>query len=87
MLTKFDMVDCKSTSTLIFDGVVLCRDDGAKIVDEKAYKIIVRILMFLTHTRLDISYLVSLVSRYRGGSFLPSRKQLFMEQINLDNLN
>jgi hypothetical protein len=37
MLKKFDMVDSKPTSTPIAHGIVLCRDDGAEIVDEATY--------------------------------------------------
>lgn len=58
------MVDCKPISTLITHGVVLCRDDGVEIIDEATYKRIVGILMFLTHTRPNIAYSISLVSRY-----------------------
>jgi hypothetical protein len=64
MLKKFDMVDCKPASTPTAHGIVLCRDDGVEIVDEATYKSIVGSLMFLTHTRPDIAYSVSLVSRY-----------------------
>jgi hypothetical protein len=34
MLNKFYMVDCKPSSTPSAHGIVLCRDDGAQIVDE-----------------------------------------------------
>jgi hypothetical protein len=64
MLKKFDMVDCKPTSTPTSHGIVLCRDDGVDIVNEATYKSIVGSLMFLTHKRPDIAYSVSLVSRY-----------------------
>jgi hypothetical protein len=64
MLKEFDMVDCKPTSTPTAHGIVLCRDDVAEIADEETYKSIVGSLMLLTHTRLDISYSISLVSRY-----------------------
>jgi hypothetical protein len=64
MLKKFDMVDCKPTSTPITHEIVLYRDDGVEIVDETTYISIVGNLMFLTHTRPDITYFVSLVLRY-----------------------
>jgi hypothetical protein len=64
MLKKFDMVECKLASTPTAHGIVLCRDDGVEIVDETTYKSIVGSLMFLTHTRPDISYSVFLISRY-----------------------
>ena len=55
MLKKVDKVNCKPTSTPIAHGVVLCRDDGATIVDKKTYRSIVGRLMFLTYTRHDLS--------------------------------
>jgi hypothetical protein len=56
MLKKFDMVDFKRASTPTAHGIMLCRDDGAEIVDEATYISIVGSLMFLTHTRPHISY-------------------------------
>ena len=50
MLKKCDIVDIKPTSTPTAHGIVLCRDDGAEIVDEATYRSIVGSLMFLTHT-------------------------------------
>jgi hypothetical protein len=64
VLKKFDMVDCKPTATPIAYGIMQYRDDGAKIVNETTYKSIVGGLMFLTHTRPDITYSFSLVSIY-----------------------
>eukprot|EP00253_Pinus_taeda_P010785 PITA_10785 len=64
MLNKFDMLDCHPSPTPSAHGEVLCRDDGANLVDEKTYRSIVGSLIFLTHTRPDVTYLVSLVSRY-----------------------
>eukprot|EP00253_Pinus_taeda_P011981 PITA_11981 len=64
MLNKFYMLDCHPSPTPSAHGEVLCRDDGANLVDERTYRSIVESLIFLTHTRLDITYLVSLVSRY-----------------------
>lgn len=64
MLNKFDMIDCHPSPTPSAHGEVLCRDDGADLVDEKTYRSIVGRLIFLTHTRLDITNSFSLVSRY-----------------------
>eukprot|EP00253_Pinus_taeda_P006369 PITA_06369 len=64
MLNKFDMLDCHPSPTPSAHGEVLCRDDGVNLVDEKTYRSIVGSLIFLTHTRPDITHLVSLVSRY-----------------------
>ena len=64
MLNKFHMLDCHPSPTPSAHGEVLCRDDGADLVDEKTYRSIVGSLIFVTHTRPDITYSVSLVSRY-----------------------
>ena len=64
MLKKFYILDCNGCPTPSAQGVVLCRDDGADLVDETTYRSIVGSLMFLTHTRPDIAFSVSLVSRY-----------------------
>lgn len=64
MVNKFDMVDRNPSPTLSAHGEVLCRDDGADLLDEKTYRSIVGSLIFLTHTRPDITYSVSVVSRY-----------------------
>ena len=68
MLKMFDMVECKPTPTPIVHGVVLCRDNGAKVANETTYKSIVGSLMFLNHPRPDIVYLISLVSKYMTNS-------------------
>ena len=64
MFNKFDMLDCKPNPTPIVHAVVLCIQDGIEMDDDATYKSIVGSLMFLTHTRPNISYLVSIVSRY-----------------------
>ena len=64
MLKKFDMIFCNPSPTPSTHGIVLCRDDGDDLVDETTYRSIVGSLMFLTHTRPDIAFSVSLVSRY-----------------------
>ena len=41
-----------------------CKKDGAAKADERLYRTIIRCLMYLTATRLDIMNVVSLLSRY-----------------------
>lgn len=64
MLKNFDMTNCKLASTPLSQGVVLCRDDGVEKVDGIAYRSVIVSLMFLNHSRPNITYFVSLVSRY-----------------------
>jgi len=64
MLKKFAMEKSTPVATLIGHGIQLCKEDGATKVDKTNYRSIVGSLMFLTNTRPDIQYAVSLVSRY-----------------------
>jgi len=69
MLNKFDMLDCNLSPTPSANGDVLCRDDGTDLFDEKTYRSIVGSLIFLIHTRSDITYSDSLVSRYMTNTY------------------
>ncbi|XP_020266386.1 uncharacterized protein LOC109841867 [Asparagus officinalis] len=58
------MQGCKSFSTLANANEKLYMDDGILKANEKLFRSLVRGLMYLTHTQLDIMFLVSLVSRF-----------------------
>nr|DAD28457.1 TPA_asm: hypothetical protein HUJ06_029925 [Nelumbo nucifera] len=58
------MADCKPVGTPIEPGLKLRKDNGDKEVDNTYFKQIVGSLMYLTSTRPDIMYAVSLISRY-----------------------
>ena len=58
------MKDCNPVSTLTEFGLKLNKDNEGKKVDSTLYKQIVDSLMYLTATRPDIMYSVSLISRY-----------------------
>ena len=64
ILDRFQMKDCNLVSTLIEFGLKLNKDHEGKKVDSTLYKQIVGSLMYLTATRPDIMYYVSLISRY-----------------------
>jgi hypothetical protein len=58
------MTDCKSTPTPFLSGVKL--EDGREtpLVDITLYRELVGSLLYLTHSRLDLSYAVGAVSRF-----------------------
>lgn len=64
ILKKFAMSDSKPVNTPLVPGFKLNRDVGGKAVDDTCYKQIVGSLMYLTATRPDIMFSVSLISRY-----------------------
>lgn len=64
MLSKFRMADCKPAPTPFLSGVKLEAKFSSPLVDSTFYRQIVRRLIYLTHTRPDISYAVGMVSRF-----------------------
>ena len=64
ILDRFQMKDCNPVSTPTKFGLKLNKDHEGKKVDSTLYKQIFGSLMYLTATRLDIMYSVSLISRY-----------------------
>ena len=64
ILCKFGMENCNSTKTPIVPGCKLDKDEGGIKVDSTQYKQMVGSLMYLTVSRLDLMYVMSLVSRY-----------------------
>jgi hypothetical protein len=64
VLKKFNMEDCKPVATPMNPKEKFSKEDGAERVDEKLYRSLIGCLMYLTATRPDIMYAVSLLSRY-----------------------
>ena len=64
VLKRFGMQKSNPVSSPIVPGSKVCRDDDGIIVDETYYKQIVGSLIYLTTTRLDMMFCVSLISRY-----------------------
>jgi hypothetical protein len=64
LLERFHMTDCKSAPTPFLSGVKL--EDGMEtpLVDNTLYRKLVRSLLYLTHSRPDLSYAVGVVSRF-----------------------
>jgi hypothetical protein len=58
------MIDCKSAPTPFLSGVKL--EDGGEtpLVDNTSYRQLLGRLLYLTHSRPDISYAVGVISRF-----------------------
>lgn len=63
VLKKFQMHNCKPISTPLAISEKLQLNDGAAKADAKIYRSLVGSLIYLTITRADIVYPVSLISR------------------------
>ncbi|KAL8104868.1 hypothetical protein AgCh_028873 [Apium graveolens] len=64
LMKKFRMEDAKPSSTPVEVGLKLSMNDDSKFVDPTLYRSLVGSLMYLTATRPDITYGVSLISRF-----------------------
>eukprot|EP00253_Pinus_taeda_P006736 PITA_06736 len=64
VLGRFNMQECKAAITPTVMGLKLSEEDGSKDFDPSLYKSIVGSLMYLTATRPDIMFAVSLISRF-----------------------
>jgi hypothetical protein len=62
ILKKFKMNECNPVNTPVESGTKLSRYDEGKMVDATLYRSLVGSLRYLTCTRPDIAYGVSLVS-------------------------
>jgi hypothetical protein len=62
ILKKFHMESCKSTSTPMNLKEKFSKNDGTNKVDEGQYISLIGCLMYLTATRLNIAFAVSLLS-------------------------
>ena len=58
------MLDCKPVKTHIIASHGLQMIMGEKLADKGQYQRMVGKLIYLSHTRLDIAYVVGVVSRF-----------------------
>lgn len=64
LLDKFRMTDCKISSITMEKGLKLSTKIGSKTVNQPVYRKIACSLIYLTTTRLDLSFIVSFISRF-----------------------
>ena len=64
VLKIFNMSNCKTSPTPVITSLKLSKDDEGSIADPTLFKRLVGILMYLTMTRIDTMYGVSLISRF-----------------------
>ncbi|KAL5729604.1 hypothetical protein ACHQM5_002532 [Ranunculus cassubicifolius] len=64
LLKRFNMSNCKPVATPLVVNEKLQLDDGSPKADAKTYRSLVGSLLYLTNTRPDIEYSVSLLSRF-----------------------
>ena len=64
LLNKFNMKDCKPSKTPFLLGVELEEAGSSPMVNNTLYRQVIRCLLYLSHTRADIYYEVSVASRY-----------------------
>lgn len=64
LLSRFGMLNSKPADTPMNFNEKLQQDDGAEMADAKKFRSLVGGLNYLTHTRPDIAYSVSLISRF-----------------------
>jgi hypothetical protein len=64
LLTHFKMVDCKPCVTPFQSGVNLTKTCKTPTIDATLYRQLIDNLICLTHSRPDISFVVSVVSQF-----------------------
>lgn len=64
LLVRFHMADCKPSPTPFLSGVKLEVDCSTPLVDATLYRQLVSSLIYLTHSRPDISFAVGMVLRF-----------------------
>ena len=63
-LNKFKMKDCKARKTPFLSGVNLEEADSSPMVNNTLYRQLIGCLLYMTHTRPDICYALSVSSRF-----------------------
>jgi hypothetical protein len=64
ILKRFDMLECNSMNTPMEAKLKLLVDTSSELIDATLYRQIIRSLMYLTNTRLDIFFSVNTLSQF-----------------------
>jgi hypothetical protein len=64
VLKRYRMLNCKPTAKPMATGIKLCKYDEGSYVDPTLYRRMVGSLMYLTTTKPDIMFVVTLISRF-----------------------
>lgn len=70
LLKKYNMLSCKPSPTPMCTNEKFTRDNGSGDAEGEKYRCLMGKLIYLTHTRPDISYSVGVLSRFMN---IPSR--------------
>jgi hypothetical protein len=86
MLKKFIMEDCKPVSTPMVTGCKLRKDDESKEANQRLYRSMIGILLYVTTSRPDVMQVVGQVARFQasteGNSCYGSKEDLHISQRN-----
>ena len=80
MLKRFSMRDCKPLGTPMVTGCKLSKDDDSPTIDQKFYRSMIGILLYVTTTRPDVMHAVCQVTRFEAApkeTYLLSVKIIF----------
>jgi hypothetical protein len=64
LLQRFSMQDCKPSLTPMEQNLKLSKFEGGELVDNTLYRQLIGSLIYLTNTRSDLSYAVSILSLF-----------------------
>ena len=64
LLKKFDMEECKPSLTPMERNLKLSKFEGGDLVDGTKYRKLIGSLIYLTNNHLDLSYSISILSRF-----------------------
>ena len=63
LIKKFSMAECKESNSPFLSGIKMHEFGNSPLVDVTLYRKLVGSLLYLTHTRPDLSYVVSVLDR------------------------